>query len=102
MISITRKKSFFFKYRKFKVLIDGIHCGDIKQNETKSFDTKSNEFTVQVVVDLYKSNILNVSQSTLPVNIEIELDKFHTWLGFLLPIVHMVISRDSYIKLEVK
>ena len=55
MLTITRERRFAYSARRYKVFIDDIHVGDIRNGETVSFVVENGKHSIDVRVDWFGS-----------------------------------------------
>jgi len=62
MIRITRGSAYKDMFRAYKIFIDGIYYGEIKQNEIKEFAVENGKHTICAKIDWCGSNELCVDE----------------------------------------
>lgn len=58
MIRISREKGYLDRLRKYKVILDGSVCGNIKAGETKDFHVNPGIHTISLKIDWCTSDTL--------------------------------------------
>ena len=71
MIRLTRLTAYTDKLRAYKIFIDDVYRGDIKQNQTKEFAVDNGSHTIHAEIDWCKSNRLSVDVDNSIVELEI-------------------------------
>ncbi|WP_238883875.1 hypothetical protein [Clostridium sp. YIM B02551] len=56
MIRISRQSRYFDSLRNYKIYIDDIYCGDIKDNEVKELKIENGEHSIFLKIDWCTSN----------------------------------------------
>ena len=56
MIVLTRKKEHYNGLRKYKIYIDGVYQGDIKNGEEKAYIVEQGKHTIHAKMDFFSSN----------------------------------------------
>ncbi|MBL4933194.1 hypothetical protein [Clostridium paridis] len=56
MIRISRQSRYFDSLRNYKIYIDDIYCGDIKDNEVKELNIENGEHSILLKIDWCTSN----------------------------------------------
>lgn len=56
MIKINRVSGYDDRLRKYKVFVDDIYLGDIRDGETKEFDVSPGQHTIYLKIDWCRSN----------------------------------------------
>ncbi len=59
-IILTRDAEYFAMWRKFRVFVDGKKVGTIRRGETRHFFVRPGQHQVQVRIDWWRSNSVNV------------------------------------------
>ncbi|MBU3113650.1 hypothetical protein [Clostridium lacusfryxellense] len=59
MIRISRQTTYFDSFRSYKIYIDEIYCGDIKDGEIKELDIENGEHSIYLKIDWYRSKKSN-------------------------------------------
>jgi hypothetical protein len=60
IISLNRESDYFAILRKYRVMIDGQNVGELPYGETRLFHVPPGSHKVQVRIDWWKSNPLNI------------------------------------------
>jgi len=98
MIVVTRGNSHCDKIRAYKIFIDGVYCGDIRNNEIKGFAVDNGSHTVCAKIDWCRSNELCVNINNSTANIEV--GPTLTGSKFLIAILYITIFRNEYLWLR--
>jgi hypothetical protein len=100
MLTIIRSHSNPDKFRKYKIMLDGVEIGAINRNETKSFDSESGDHVLQLKIDWGKSNALNFTQNTPDQELKFEVTSpLRGWKTFL-AIFYATILFNKYLILK--
>lgn len=95
MIRIIRGNTYTDKFRKYKIYIDDVYCGDIKNKETKEFPAQAGNHTVFAKVDWCRSNRLNISIGSSPTELEVD-SSLCGWKLFL-AIIYVTFLKNQYL-----
>ena len=71
MINLTRRNAFKDMFRAYQVFIDGVHVGNIKRKQTKSFPVEKGRHAIYVKIDWFRSNCLVVDVADDVVELEV-------------------------------
>ena len=70
MIIIKRVTGYADKFRAYKVLLDGIEIGDIRQGESKQFPVQEGKHTLQLKIDWCTSESITFDFLDKPIEFE--------------------------------
>ena len=71
MIRLTRGNDYTDKLRSYKIFIDDIYRGNIKNNEVKEFDVDNGEHIIYAKIDWCESNRLCINSNSSITELEI-------------------------------
>ena len=81
MIRVTRAAEGVNMLRSYKIYIDGIYRGKVKNDETKEFEVEHGNHVVVAKIDWGRSNrlIINVSDSTVDIDLGCSMTGWKAW-----------------------
>jgi len=103
MIRITRGSEFGGRYNSYKVFIDGVYCGKLRENETKEFNVGNGNHIVWARLDWRRSNKLRVDVKDSVVELEVSYAK-ENWVSKDVygDLFHRILSWDRALWLREK
>jgi len=97
-IRVTRGSYFSDMARAYKIFIDGVHCGNIKDSEVVEFPVDYGRHEICAKIDWCRSNRLFVEVNSSTVDIEVGPSAVG-W-RFLFTLVYITFLRHKYLWLE--
>ena len=94
MIRITRNQQNDNILRAYKIFIDGVYRGKIKEGETKEFPVENGKHTIRAKIDWGGSKELIVDVNDAIVDVEVG-SSVVGWEGFLLIFAYMTTLRNE-------
>jgi len=99
MIRISRKSAFAERMRAYKVILDGQEIGEIRNGETKEFETAAGKHSLNLKIDWCRSKILDF-EDTGGAPVEFICSTNLRGLFILFGMLYVIFFRNNYIKLE--
>lgn len=99
MIRISRQTTYFDSFRSYKIYIDEIYCGDIKDGEIKELDIENGEHSIQLKIDWCRSEKSNfiVNSNEL---LEFYCGNSINGLKVLLIFIYITFLRNRYLFIQ--
>ena len=103
MIRLTRGNNYVDKIRAYKIFIDDIYCGNIKNNETKDFEVANGSHIIYAKIDWCRSNKFNiiVSDSMLELEIGPYIRGNTLWIPFA-EALYVTFKKNEYLWIKEK
>jgi hypothetical protein len=71
LVRISRRYSYFDSLRKYKIYIDNVYCGDIRNGETCEYNLLPGKHQVVAKIDWCRSNIVYIDVNELDKELEV-------------------------------
>ena len=103
MIRLSRGNFYVDKLRAYKIYIDDVYCGDIKDGEVKDFAAPSGKHTVYAKIDWCTSNKLDVvvSDGVLELEVSPSLRREKVMVPFI-EFYYVIFKKNEYLLLKEK
>ena len=96
MITISRKRGYADKIRKYKVIVDNNYLGTINAGETKDFEVPPGKHTIYLKIDWCRSNKLDFNLSENEV-IEFDCGSSLTGWRLFINIIYITFLKNKYL-----
>jgi len=99
MIRISRQSQYFDSLRNYKIYIDDIYCGDIKNDEIKELDIENGEHVICLKIDWCRSNKLTfiVKYNQL---VELNCGNSVKNLNYPLLLIYAAVKKNNYLSIK--
>jgi hypothetical protein len=99
MIRISRQERYFDSLRSYKIYIDNIYCGDIRNGEIKEFDIENGEHLIYLKIDWCRSKKSNfvVNNNEL---LEFNCGNSMNGLKCLFSLIYVTFLKNSYLFIQ--